>query len=43
MKRMAGQWDSWAARTHGDPWEGPIRNDWGEEASPNRPRFLRPG
>ena len=33
-KRMAAQWDAWAARTHGDPWEGPVRNDWGEEVKP---------
>ena len=30
-KKMAAQWDSWAARTNGDPWEGPVRNNWGEE------------
>ena len=33
-KRMAAQWDAWASRTHGDPWEGPVRNDWGEEVKP---------
>ena len=30
-KKMAAQWDTWAARTNGDPWEGPVRNNWGEE------------
>ena len=33
-KRIAAQWDAWAARTHGDSWEGPLRNDWGEEVKP---------
>ncbi len=31
-KKMAAQWESWAARTNGDGWEGPIRNNWGEES-----------
>ena len=31
-KKMAAQWESWAARTNGDPWEGPARNNWGEES-----------
>jgi hypothetical protein len=31
---MAAQWDAWAARTNGDLWEGPVRNDWGEEVKP---------
>ena len=33
-KRMAAQWEAWAKRTHGDPWEGPARTDWGEEVKP---------
>jgi len=32
VKKMAVQWESWAARTNGDPWEGPARNNWGEES-----------
>ena len=31
VKKMAAQWDAWAARTNGDEWEGPARNNWGEE------------
>ena len=31
VKKMAAQWDAWAAHTNGDGWEGPTRNDWGAE------------
>ena len=30
-KKMAAQWDAWAARTNGDPWDGKLTTDWGAE------------
>ena len=30
-RKMAAQWNAWAARTNGDAWEGPARTDWGAE------------
>jgi arylsulfatase len=37
VRRLAGEWDAWAKRTHVDPWPGPPRLPWGDDA-PSRPR-----
>jgi arylsulfatase A-like enzyme len=32
VKALAAAWDAWAARTHVDPWPGPPRLPWGDDA-----------
>ena len=29
---LAAQWDSWAGRANVDPWQGPARLPWGDDA-----------
>ena len=36
VKRLAAEWDAWATRTNVDPWPGPARLPWGDDA-PARP------
>ncbi len=31
---LTRQWNDWAATSFVDPWQGPARNDWGEEVKP---------
>jgi arylsulfatase len=35
VKRLAGQWNAWARRAHVDPWPGPRRLPWGDDAPPD--------
>jgi len=32
VKALAGAWAAWAARTNVDPWPGPPRLPWGDDA-----------
>jgi len=32
VKRLAAEWDTWAERAHVDPWPGPRRLPWGDDA-----------
>ena len=32
VRRLAGEWDAWAKRTNVDPWNGPRRLPWGDDA-----------
>ena len=32
VKRLSDQWDAWAKRTNVDPWSGPARLPWGDDA-----------
>ena len=32
VKALAAAWDAWAARTALDPWPGPRRLPWGDDA-----------
>ena len=32
VKTLATAWDAWAARTNVDPWAGPPRLPWGDDA-----------
>ncbi len=31
LRALAEAWETWAAASFVDPWEGNVRNDWGEE------------
>ena len=31
MRELSGLWETWAAASFVDNWEGAVRNDWGEE------------
>ena len=37
VTRLSGEWDAWAKRTNVDPWPGPARLPWGDNA-PGRGR-----
>jgi len=32
VKRLSEQWNEWAKRTNVDPWPGPARLPWGDDA-----------
>jgi arylsulfatase len=32
VKRLSDEWDAWATRTNVDPWPGPARLPWGDDA-----------
>jgi arylsulfatase A-like enzyme len=32
VERLAGEWDAWAKRVNVDPWPGPARLPWGDDA-----------
>jgi arylsulfatase len=32
VQKLAAEWDAWAARTNVDPWTGPRRLPWGDDA-----------
>jgi hypothetical protein len=32
VKTLAAEWDAWAKRAHVDPWVGPRRLPWGDDA-----------
>jgi arylsulfatase len=32
VKSLAAEWDTWAKRTNVDPWTGPTRLPWGDNA-----------
>jgi arylsulfatase A-like enzyme len=32
VKRLAAEWDAWAKRANVDPWTGPARLPWGDDA-----------
>ena len=32
VKRLSDEWDAWAKRTNVDPWPGPARLPWGDDA-----------
>jgi len=34
VKTLAGEWDAWAKRANVDPWTGPRRLPWGDDARP---------
>jgi arylsulfatase len=34
VRTLAAAWDAWAARTAVDPWHGPARLPWGDDAPP---------
>jgi arylsulfatase len=34
VKTLAAAWEAWAARTNVDPWAGPPRLPWGDDAPP---------
>jgi arylsulfatase len=36
VKTLGTEWDAWAARTNVDPWQGPARAPWGDNAPGTR-------
>ena len=36
VRTLAAAWDAWAARANVDPWTGPPRLPWGDDAEPAR-------
>jgi arylsulfatase len=32
VRRLAGEWEAWAKRANVDPWPGPARLPWGDDA-----------
>jgi hypothetical protein len=34
VRTLATAWDAWATRTNVDPWAGPPRLPWGDDARP---------
>ena len=32
VKSLAAEWDAWAKRANVDPWTGPTRLPWGDDA-----------
>jgi arylsulfatase len=30
VRKLAAEWDAWAARANVDPWTGPRRENWGD-------------
>jgi arylsulfatase len=41
LRALADTWEAWAAASFVDPWEGNVRNDWGEElrSDPDAPQL----
>jgi len=41
LRLLADTWETWAAASFVDPWEGNVRNDWGEElkSDPDAPQL----
>jgi arylsulfatase len=34
VRTLGAAWDAWAVRAHVDPWTGPARLPWGDDAPP---------
>ncbi len=34
VRKLAAEWDAWAKRANVDPWDGPRRLPWGDDAPP---------